>query len=344
MTEFPADFYTTDAFTDRAIEILRRFTAAEQPFLLHLCYTAPHYPLHARPEDIAKYIGRYRDGWDTLRRERFARQQQMGLAEPGWKLSETDSQAYAWSTADHQFEDSRMAVYAAMIDAMDQNIGRLRTTIEQLGVADNTLILFLSDNGGCAEEPGGRDPTARRPGPKDDYVAVGPAWGWAQNTPFRRYKQWVHEGGIATPLIACWPGRITAGTVTRQVGHIIDILPTCLDLAQAEYPGVYDGHEILPVEGRSLVPVLRGEHREPHDELAWQWSGNAAIRQGPWKLVWDKKVREWELYNLAADRTETSDLASAEPQRVQELVAAYHAWADRTGHPQVDAMWPQATP
>ena len=215
VTSFPDDYYTTDAFTDHAIASIQEFAQGDDPFFIHVTYTAPHYPLHARPEVIAKYRGRDRDGWDRLRRDRWDRQQAMGLSASNWQFSEGDSRAYDWSGADHEFEDLRMAVYAAMIDSLDQNIGRLRAALESEGVADNTLLLFLSDNGGCAEEPGGRDPAQRSPGPKEDYVAVGPSWGWAQNVPFRRYKSWVHEGGISTPMIAWWPGQVPAGPMNR---------------------------------------------------------------------------------------------------------------------------------
>ena len=335
ITEFPENFYTTDAFTDHAIETISRFAKRAQPFFLHLCYTAPHYPLHAKPADIAKYRGKFRDGWDSMRNRRFQRQQALGLADDSWKLSTGDSRGYAWAEADQDFEDHRMAVYAAMIDAMDQNVGRLLQSLETLGVADDTVILFLSDNGGCSEEPGGRDPALRDPGPKDDYVAVGPAWGWAQNAPFRRYKSWTHEGGVCTPLLVRWPGTVQPGTLTRQPGHIIDIMPTFLELAGGKYPQEHDGQKILPVEGRSLVPIFEGRQRVPHGQLCWEWKRSAAIRQGNWKAVWDKLVKRWELYDLAQDRTETRDLANDHPNRVRELAGAYDAWAQRTGNRRV---------
>ncbi|MEM6569988.1 MAG: sulfatase-like hydrolase/transferase, partial [Planctomycetota bacterium] len=227
--------------------------------------------------------------------------------------------------ADQDFEDHRMAVYAAMIDSMDRNIGRLMRSLEEAGVAEDTLVLFLSDNGGCAEEPGGRDPDQRRPGPVDDYVAVGPAWGWAQNAPFRRYKSWVHEGGITTPLIAWWPGRIEAGTWNREPAHIIDLLPTFAELADADAP--------VEIDGRSMVGLLTEGTREPHAELAWEWAGNRALRQGDWKVVWDRTVKAWELYDLSRDRTETRDLAREHPERVAALSAAWFRWAERTGLP-----------
>ncbi len=332
VTEFPDDYYTTDAFTDHAIGAMRRFAAGGDRFLLHVCYTAPHYPLHARPEDIARFRGRYREGWEAMRRARYRRQLELELIdEKRYRLSPTDSRAYDWETADHDFEDLRMAVYAAMVHSMDRNIGRLLGTLDELGIADDTLVMFLSDNGGCAEEPGGRDPSKRRPGPVDDYVAVGPAWGWAQNAPFRRYKSWMHEGGINTPMIARWPGRVPAGRITDEIGHIIDVMPTLCELAGVEYPASFDGRDVLPCEGRSLLPILRGGARRGHDMLFWEFTGNRAVREGRWKLVWDKLVKRWELHDLEVDRTETADIADTHPAVVHNLSTAWHAWARETG-------------
>ncbi|MFP6668112.1 MAG: arylsulfatase [Pirellulales bacterium] len=334
ITTFPSDFYTTDAFTDHAIDQIRRAAKRKTPFFAHVCYTAPHYPLHAKPEDIKKYIGRFKMGWENMREQRFARQIEMGLVDPQvWKLSQGDPKTYDWKTANHDFEDLRMSVYAAMIDSMDQNIGRLLETLKETGAAENTLVCFLSDNGGCAEEPGGRDPKKRRPGPKDDYVCVGPAWGWAQNAPFKRYKSWVHEGGICTPMIARWPGTVKPGTITEQPAHIIDFMATFIELAKTEYPVSVNGNEIIPLEGKSIVPILRGQSRQPHATLAWEWSGNRAIRQGDWKLVWDGRFKKWELYNLKTDRTETADLAADDTKRVQRMSADWFAWARKTGAP-----------
>jgi len=331
ITEFPDDYYTTDAFTDHTIETIRRFSANDEPFFVHVAYTAPHYPLHARPEDIARYRGKYLMGWDILRQRRYERMLEMGLIDETWKLTGTDSRSYDWDTADRDFEDHRMAVYAAMIDRMDWNIGRIVDALDELGIDDDTLVLFLSDNGGCAEEPGGRDPSERNPGPKDDYVAVGPAWGWAQNSPFRRYKSWVHEGGISTPLIARWPGVIEPGSFTGEMGHIIDFMPTFLELAESDYPRELGERKLIPVEGQSLMPVLKGGTRVGHSDLYWHWSANRAVRRGQWKLVWDKLVKQWELYNLQADRTETDNLASGHPDLVADLSQAWFEWAKMTG-------------
>lgn len=333
ITEFPDDFYTTDAFTDHAIESVEKFAAAEKPFFVHICYTAPHYPLHAKEKDIAKYKGKFMMGWNEMRKQRYQRMLKMGIIDPKWKLSDEDSKSYSWEKANQEHEDLRMAVYAAMIDSMDQNIGRLLTALENTGVADNTVVMFLSDNGGCAEEPGGRSPEII-PGPKEYYAAVGPAWGWAQNAPFRRYKSWVNEGGISTPLIVMWPKQVKAGSMTNQVGHVMDFLPTCLDLAGAEYPAEYNGNDILPVDGRSLKPILLGAERDPHETICWEWSGNRAIRQGDWKCVYDKTLKSWGLFDVKEDRTETNDLSADNEKLKKQMIADWGAWAKATGNRQ----------
>jgi arylsulfatase len=334
VTSFPSDYYSTDAFTDHAIETITKVVKEDpdRPFFHHITYTAPHYPLHAKPEDIAKYKGKFMMGWDKMREQRYARQVEIGLIDAKrYPLSQGDSRSYAWETADQEFEDNRMAVYAAMVDSVDQNIGRLLQTLKELKVDDNTLICFLSDNGGCAEEPGGRDPNERNAGPGDDYVAVGPAWGWAQNTPFKRYKQWLHEGGSNTPMIAWWPNQIEANTINEQPGHIIDFMATFIDMAGAKYPETYNGKDILPLEGKSMLPVFKGKQRQGHDFYAWEWTGNRAYRVGDMKAVWDKLVKQWELYDLSVDRTENVNLASAHPETTQRLAKAWTKWAKETG-------------
>ncbi len=330
--EFPKDFYSTDAFASHAIETIKQFHSVGKPFFLHLAFTSPHYPLHARPEDIQKYRGKYKMGWEELRRQRHARQLQLGILDPKWKLSLTDSASYDWSHANQDWEDHRMATYAAMIDRMDYNIGRVLETLQLLGIDENTIVMFLSDNGGCTEEPGGRDDT-QEPGIVSTYTAVGPAWGWAQNTPFRRYKSWVNEGGISTPLIVRWPGKIPASTMTHEVGHIIDVLPTCLEVSHSEPMQEIRGKTVAPMEGKSLLPLFMNQTRAGHEQLYWEWSGNCAVREGRWKLVWDSlnKPRAWQLFDMQEDRTELNDLASVHPERVAKMTALYQTWAEKTG-------------
>jgi arylsulfatase A-like enzyme len=337
--KFPAHFYTTDAFTDHAIATMCRFAAAGKPFFLHLCYTAPHSPIQARPEDIARYEGKYGAGWAALRRQRHARQLELKLIDPKWELPGPDEQVYDWNASDHKWEDRRMAVYAAMVDRMDQNIGRVLQTLKELNLETNTVVMFLSDNGSSSEEAGGRM-TSELAGPKGSYMNVGPGWAYAHNTPFRRYKLWVHEGGIATPFIVRWPGVVKPNTLTHQIGQIIDVLPTCLELAGTKYPRVFNGQQILPVEGRSLVPAFRGTTVPAPDLLFWEQDGNRAVRQGKWKLVWDVELKRWELYDVQADRTEKRNLVTTYPAKVKELAAAYDRWAEMTGH--TDAPPPKA--
>ncbi len=331
ITQFPEDFYTTDAFSDHAVKNIHRMSRQEEPFFLHVCYTAPHYPLHAPREDVEKYVGQYRSGWDQLRKERHARQVRMGLVDPGWKLPPADPESGSWEDqVDKDWQDSRMAVYAAMIDRMDQGIGRILAAIDEAGVRDNTMVLFLSDNGGCSEKYG-HDSPDYVPGEKENFTTCGPGWAFAQNTPFRRFKTWMHEGGISTPMIVRWPSVVQPNTLTRQVGHIIDFMPTFLEAAGGTYPTEFNGHPISPVEGKSLLPIFQGKRREGHETLWWEFTGNRAVREGDWKLVWDKKVKDWELYHLLHDRTEMTNLAEQYPERVRAMALSWKHWAIRTG-------------
>jgi arylsulfatase A-like enzyme len=331
ITEFPDDFYMTDKISDYAVECIEDFSQTEKPFFLHVCYTAPHYPLHAKPEDISKYQGKYLAGWEKLRADRHKRQIEMGLIDPQWKLPGREREVGTWEEAPHkEWQDLRMAVYSAMIDSMDQGIGRILTTLDEKNLTENTVVMFLSDNGGCAERPGGDNPNSL-PGPKEYYTHCGPAWAWASNTPFRRYKSHCHEGGIATPLIVRWPGVVPKDSLTDEVGHIIDFLPTCADIAGAAYPETFAGTEILPVEGLPLTEVFQGGTREGHEWLFWEWAGTRGVRNGNWKLSWDKGAKAWELYDLVADRTETDNLAQTHPERVETMSEQWFAWATRTG-------------
>jgi len=328
-------FFMTDAFTERGVRMIRDHVAgprAGDPFFLYLAYTAPHWPLHAHDEDIVRYRDRYREGWDQLRAERHERQQAMKLADPKWKLSPRHPKAPAWdslSPEQQAVEAEKMAVYAAQVDRMDQGVGRVLRTLDELGIADNTVVLFLSDNGGCAEEiERSADPKART-GTADSFRSYGLPWANASNTPLRLFKQYVHEGGIATPLIARGPG-IARGATTAAVGHVIDLAPTCLDYAGAEYPAELAGRALTPQEGKTLRPLFEGRTRAGHETIFWEHQGHRALRRGDWKLV-ASHGEPWELYNLAEDRTETRDLAAARPDLVAELAAEHQRWADRVG-------------
>ncbi len=319
-------FYMTDAFTDYAVEFLQSHTS-NKPFLLYLAYTAPHWPLHALPEDIARYENQYGDGWDVLRQERYARMRTMGVVDENYALSPRPADLPAWQDQPNKEDWSlRMSVYAAMVDRMDQGIGRVLDQLRTMGELDNTLVLFLSDNGGCAESVDGRqlhDPNTTV-GERGSYLAYEEAWANASNTPFRLYKQWTHEGGIATPLVAHWPLGIDGpGRIVDEPGHVIDLLATIADVSHATLP---------QTDGTSLLPLLNTQHYEwPDRTLYWEHIGNRAIRQGNWKLVWDRNRAEWELYNLTTDATEIYDLVLEAPQIASHLQRRWEAWADSIG-------------
>ena len=324
----PGDgFYTTDAFVDRALEFIADGDPAK-PFFLYLAFNAPHFPLMAPAADIARFRGRYQVGWDKLREQRHAKQIELGLVDKTWPLSPRPSMVQAWdrvAPAEQDRFDHIMAIYAAVVARMDAAVGRLVDTLDKRGVLDNTLILFLSDNGGNAESgPRGRL-EGQPPGAAGSTVFEGQSWATLSNTPFRWYKHFNHEGGISTPLIVHWPRGIPArGELRRQPAHLIDILPTCVELAGAKYPAA----PIQPMEGRSLVPAFADRPLE-RDALFWEHEGNAAVRAGDWKLVRLGRDGRWELYNLKTDRTELHNLAAEQPEIARRLAAQWEAWAER---------------
>jgi len=329
--EFPDDFYSTDAITDHACQQIRKFSAGDAPFFVHVCFTAAHSPLHAKPADVAKYRDRYHGGWDKLRDERLRRQLEMGLTDRSWTRSPREPEFPAWSDERlKEWNANLMAVYAAMVDSVDQNVGRILQALEDTGHTGDTLVMILNDNGGCAEQAGGDDPT-NIAGPKEHYVSCGAGWAWAQNTPFRRYKAWNHEGGISTPLVVRWPGVVKPDTLTRQVGHVIDVLPTLIQAAGAKFPKTRECQLSPKPDGESLMPILRGETRPEPAALYWAWVGNRAMREGKWKIVYDAGVGRWELYDIVADRTEMHDLAQQEPDVLADLKNSWHDWAVSTG-------------
>jgi arylsulfatase len=319
-------FYMTDAIADHAVDYLDKFGRGPQPFLLYTAFTAPHYPLHARPQDIAKYEGKYMKGWDALRKERHQRMIEMGIVDKRWPLTPRDSEVPAWDTVtDKKAWDRRMAVYAAQIDRLDFGIGRILQKLREVGAEDNTLVLFLADNGGCAEVVDQGTPGVP-PGLPDSFLSYGVPWANASNTPFRLYKRWVHEGGVASPFIARWPSVIKQkNTLTHETGHLIDIMATAVDISGAKYPGA----PIQPMEGRSLLPVFQGKSIGDR-KLYWEHMGNRAALDGKWKLV-SRDPGNWELYDLEADRTEMNDLASRMPDKTNHLISDYTAWAQRCG-------------
>ena len=318
------DFYTTDAFTDYAMDRLVEYKDEDKPFLLYLPYTAPHYPLHAWPEDIAKYRGKYKIGWDEIRKQRFSRMNKMGIIGPNHKLSERASKAWEdLSEKQKDEEDLKMAVYAAMIDRVDQNLGRLFAKVKELKKWENTLILFLTDNGACPEQPN-TTPNIP-PGPVESYRTVSVGWANASNTPYRRFKSTDYEGGTRTPFIAHWPGVIKPG-MTDQVGHIIDISATFRDITGAKYPKTINGNKTKDPVGKSLLPIFHGKTRKSHKEIYWHFGSANAVRQGDLKAVRQGRSA-WELYDLKADPSEVNNLANVNPEKTKELGKMWESWS-----------------
>ena len=354
----PEQFYYTDAIADNAVRFIQKRDAGK-PFFLYCAFTSPHWPLHAPPETIAKYKGKYDAGYEAIRKARFERMKEMGIIDSKWELSPAPDR---WENQQHKEWEARcMEVYAAQIERMDQNIGKLIDALQQTGQLDNTLILFLQDNGGCAEKMGreehkdrtnapasrpmkpdqvqemvfprytrdGRpikDGLAVMPGADDTFVAYGRNWANVSNTPFKEYKHWVHEGGISTPLIAHWPGGISrTGDMETQPGHLIDIMATCVDLAGATYSSS------IPMQGVSLVPAFTaGGKINRTQPIFFEHEGNRAIRMDQWKLVAKGMNGKWELYDMTADRTEMHDLAAQEPERVKAMTDQWQKWAEAT--------------
>ena len=340
--------YKTDFITDLGLKWLDEMLDKDNPFFLFLPYHVAHYPLQARPEDIAKYQGKYRKGWDSIREERFARMKEMGLLAESVALSPAGDNTnkfrgsshdgwddirakwptyYPWEsmTAEEQEKkDLEMAVFAAMIDRMDQNIGRVLDRLEQAGEMENTLILFFTDNGSCPFDSNVSFDIP--PGPAESYRCLSPPWANVGNTPFRLYKQNGHEGGANTHFIAHWPALIEPGQITSQMGHVADLFPTFLEMAGIEYPETYQEKTTLPLDGQSLLPVFRGETRP---QIPFVVSGHTErfrmYREGKWKIV-RENGGEWELYNMDTDRTEINNLASSETEKLAELVANYEAY------------------
>lgn len=348
-------YYTTVAIAEHAIEQLRDHAAqyADRPFFAYVAFTSPHFPLQALPEDIARYRERYRQGWDAVRAARWERIQKLGLVQG--ELSAVECQVgppydfpdvlkkygngevnrpVPWSELTPEqceFQATKMAIHAAMVDRMDQEIGRVLEQLRAMNAWDNTLILFLSDNGASAEmmvRDDGHDPAAP-PGSAATHLCLGPGWSTVANTPFRRHKTWVHEGGICTPLVVHWPAGIAArGELRHNPGHLVDLVPTLLEAAGGHKPDTWQGEPIPPAPGRSLLPAFAQDGTVEHDCLWWLHEGNRAIRVGDWKLVAARTEGPWELFDLKTDRTESHNLAATYPEKVQELAARWQAETD----------------
>lgn len=328
----PQGWYSTDLWTTFGLKFIDEAITAKKPFYLHLCHNAPHFPLQAPAEEIEKFRGKYKLGWGATRDRRYAKMIELGIIDPKWAKSPRPPAVQPWADVPQEEKDRfdhLMAVYAAVVHRMDKAIGDLVNGLKQRGVLDNTLILFMSDNGGNAESgPKGRtigDPTK---GGSDWFC--GESWAFAENTPFRLFKHYNHEGGISTPLIAHWPQGITAKNELRQQpGHLIDIMATCVDVSGASYPTVFNDKPVLPMEGCSLVPAFKNEPIA-REALFWEHEGNAAIRVGDMKLVRQGRAGTWELYDLKTDRTELHNLAADQPDKAKALADQWEARATRT--------------
>ncbi|HEY4355188.1 MAG TPA: arylsulfatase [Acidobacteriaceae bacterium] len=355
INSFPKDFYFTDAIGEQSVRMIGD-TPAGEPFFLYCAFNAPHWPLHAPEHVTAKYRDRYLAGWDEMRKQRHARQIKSGLLKAEWALTPRDPRVPAWERASFKhWEAERMAVYAAQVEILDQNVGKIVAKLQAMGQLENTLIFFMADNGGNYEEFERRvvgkkhavwlpdtapDGSALlmgnvpdvMPGPANTIQSYGGPWGNVSNTPFRLYKHYAHEGGISTPLIVHWPQGFTGnGEVVHQVGHEFDIMPTCLAAAGATLPTRSKaGTAPLPLEGRNLLPAFRGKSLAERGMIFWEHEGNCAARDGKWKLV-SSWPNTWELYDMDADRTELHNLADAEPERVNQMAEAYRVWAKRVG-------------
>ena len=345
-------YYATTEIADRAIGQLKEHAEkhAQRPFFQYLAFTSPHFPLHALQADIARYRGRYAKGWDAVRRERWQRMRKMGLVncdlsplqpgiKPGWNLPEDQLQkrigpgeagrAVPWADLNDKqkvFQATKMAIHAAMIDRMDREIGRVVEQVKAMGAYENTVIVFVSDNGASAEQiiRGDRHNPAAAPGSWRSYLCLGPGWSTAANTPFRLHKSWVHEGGIASPLIVHWSAGIrTGGGLRRNPGHFVDLLPTIVELAGGKVSDTWKGKPVPPLAGRSLAPALAKDESVPHEYIYFHHSGNRAIRVGDWKLVSAGRKGPWELYDLRTDRCESKDLAARHPDKARDLAALW---------------------
>jgi arylsulfatase len=349
--EHDSGYYSTTAIADYAIRRLQEHAAehADRPFFCYLAFLSPHFPLHALQEDIDRYRDRYQGGWDEAREARWRRIQELGIVEG--KLSDVQREVgppynfpdaleklgpdevnrpIPWSDLtekQREFQAAKMAIHAAMVDRMDREIGRVLAQLRAMDAFENTLILFLSDNGASAEimvRDDGHDPAAP-PGSAATHLCLGPGWSTVANTPFRYHKTWVHEGGVATPLVVHWPKGIAArGELRRNPGHVIDVVPTILELAGGERPQSLDGKPVPPFPGHSLAPVFSSDSTIVRDYLWWLHEGNRAIRIGDWKLVAAGENGPWELYNLAVDRAETNNLATVQREKAKELEVAWN--------------------
>ncbi|EMI55030.1 arylsulfatase [Rhodopirellula sallentina SM41] len=332
--QFNPPWYGTELWTTAGLRFVDEAIDADKPFVWYLAHVAPHFPCMAPEETIAKYRGKFMQGWDQLREQRYRRQIEMGLIDPDWKLTPRPEEIPAWDSLSHDEQtryDDMMAIYAAMIEEVDRNVGRMVDALQNKGQLDNTLILFLSDNGGNAEAGISGTYTGDHPGDPHSNVFIGHCWAHLNNTPFRMYKHYNHEGGTASPLIASWPAKMKASAANNQwvdtPTHVIDLMATCIDLAGATYPKTFHGNDITPMQGQSLRPLITGEGEIADRALYWEHEGNAAIRVANNKLVRIGNRGQWELFDLASDRTEQVNLIEQKPELAEALQRQWQTWA-----------------
>ena len=348
-------FYTTNVITDYALDFIDHHWSLKErenraPFFLYCAYNAPHYPLQAPKSEVKKYKDKFVKGWDVLRRERHEKQIESGLLPAKWPLSPRATHIPAWESLSpdaKQWEQDRMEVYAAMVDVLDQNVGRLIAHLKKKGIYDNTLIMFCSDNGACPfERTRGKE---LKPWDPKSYWCYDVGWASLGNTPFRLYKQNQHEGGISSPMIVHGPKTLLKtrpNSITRQPSHLIDFMATCIQISDASYPSKIGNRMIDPLQGKSLLPIFAGQEREAHNPLYFHFSKDRALRSGDWKIA-SAKMGRWELYNLSEDRTELTDLSAKHPKRVKEMVAQWREIAknkDRLPKNQLKAVKNTLTP
>ncbi|SFF05662.1 arylsulfatase [Thermophagus xiamenensis] len=345
--EVPEDFYMTDFITEKSIELIDSYSKDDKPFFLYVAHTAPHWPLHALPEDIEKYKDTYKEGWDVMREKRYQRMVKMGIINRETYPLPANSSGKRWEDCEEKdYEAACMAVHAAMIDRVDQGVGRIIQKLKETGQYENTIIMILSDNGASYERgypPGFDRPgftrdsvmieyNAHYPGGETTWNYIGDAWASASNTPFRYWKMESYEGGIATPFIIHWPAGLKGkeNSINHGVAHIMDILPTCLDVTGAKFPEYVNGRKVIPPVGKSLIPLIRDENVSLHDTLYWEHQGGRAIRTAMWKMS-ALPGKQWELFRITEDHTETRDLADQYPEKVKELERAWEKWAVNVG-------------
>ena len=347
------NYYFTRSVTGFAVGSIKEFHASGDPFFIYAAYTAPHFPLQAPEADVAPYNGAYAEGWDAIWQRRYENGVAAGIIDPAWAIPRPGPGTTPYEKSRNlDWQQRRMEVYAAQISIMDDGVGKIVTELESLGILDNTLIVFLSDNGACSElvRPGNKHAqeitrnglpmvagniASVMPGPSNTFQSYGVDWAHVSNTPFRMYKRWTEEGGISTPMVASWPGTLSPGGLDHRLLHVMDVMPTFLELAGVPYPETYAGLPITPVEGQSFASVLAGEEDQADWSrsglLFWEHMGHRAARQGDWKLVSELPEGGWELFNMASDRTETVDVSRQNPEVVATLSSAYDVWKARVG-------------